>query len=119
MIAYLLIVLKISYTDLRYRKIHNSDLSLLFIAIIFHRQAHQLLLASLTIIVGFILRRFIGAGDVKFLALIVLTKLGAEEFRNSLIAIVTAATITLIFFRGNKQMRRIPLGPALSVGLLI
>ena len=119
MFVYLLIALKISYTDLRYRKIHNSDLSLLFVAIIFNRQAHQLLGALLTIILGFILRRLIGAGDAKLLALIVLTKLGAEELWVSLIAMVTVATITLTFFLGNKKIRRIPLGPALSIGLLI
>ena len=119
MITYLLIALKISYTDLRYRKIHNLDLSLLFVAIIFHRQIHHFLWALLTVILGFILRRFIGAGDTKFLALIVLTKMGEEELRVSLIAVVIVASSTLIFFLGNKKIRRIPLGPALSVGLLI
>ena len=121
MIFLSIIAAKIIYTDLTKHKILNQDLTLILIISILHHRIYQYKFAAVVLIFGLIFNRFIGAGDTKMLALIVLMKPTWEMTLRSLqfISIGLLILAILYFIRFRKLRVRAPIAPALCVGLLI
>jgi Flp pilus assembly protein protease CpaA len=121
MIFLWIMALKIAYTDIREKRIKNHDLSLILLVSLLHHHLYQYKYAFLVLVLGFLLLKFIGAGDVKFLALIVLIKANATTTFRSLQFIASAlAALALLYLAIHRNLRvRAPIGPALCVGLLI
>lgn len=116
-----IMAIKIAYTDIREKKIKNHDLTLLLVVSILHHHVYQYRYAFLTLVIGFLGMRFIGAGDIKFLSLIILLKSNLALTFKSLeyigMALLIIAVIYLLIFRTLRV--RAPIAPALCVGLLI
>ena len=121
MFFFIFISLRIIYTDLRYRKIYNKDLIVILIVAALHHRLHYLAPAIVLLIIGSAVLKKVGAGDLKLLALIVAMKANYLELINSITAIVIASTALLIFYliRHRQLKIRVPMAPALCVGLLI
>lgn len=115
-----LMSLKIAITDFKTKKILNHDLTLILIVAILHHHKFQYRYAVIALIVGLIFSKFLGAGDIKFFALIVLLKPNLHSTVNSMTYIAIGAAILSIgyFIKYRNLKMRIPLGPALCIGLL-
>ena len=112
---------KISITDICLHKIRNFDLVVILIYLVSQRRCHLLLIPILIIALGVSLQRSIGSGDSKLLAIVAFSKCDQVHFYKSLTLILfLASLISLVYllkYRTSKT--RIPLGPALSVGLIL
>ena len=118
MIFSILFALKIAYTDLQFKRIENKDLSILLIFFMMHHRIHNYLISIIVLLFGFLFHKFLGAGDTKLLALILVTRLGKHGLSRAAILISLGCLITfLITLLFRKQRERIPLGPALVLGL--
>lgn len=113
--------IKIAITDIREKKIKNHDLTLILIVSVLHHNIHQYRYALLVLIIGFFFLKFIGAGDIKLLSLIILLKTNLALTFKSLeyigMALLIISVIYLLIFRTLRV--RAPIAPALCVGLLI
>ena len=112
---------KIAVRDFRSHKIYNHDLAAILIVSSLHHQIYQYKYAFLVLAIGLFLTKYIGAGDVKLLALVVLIHPDALSTYSSLaFCSGVAILICLIYIiRYRKLKFRIPIGPALCVGLLL
>jgi len=121
MIFLVIMALKISYTDLRFRKIRNQDLGILVLVAILHHHMHQYLLSASILVSGLLLQKYVGAGDIKYLSLIILMKADFAQVRISIFAISAGLVITSGFYllKSRNIKMRVPMAPALSVGLLL
>ncbi|MEN9735328.1 MAG: hypothetical protein RL129_38 [Actinomycetota bacterium] len=121
MFFFIFISLRIIYTDLRYRKIYNKDLLVILLVAALHHRLHFLAPAIVILIIGSGVLKMVGAGDLKLFALIVAMKANYFELTMSITAIVIASSILIIFYliRHRQLKIRVPMAPALCVGLLI
>ncbi len=121
MLFLIAMALKIVITDIKTKKILNHDLTLILVVAIIHHHKFQYKFAALTFAAALIFSKYLGAGDIKLLTLIVLLKPDLHRTLNSLSYILIAAAVLglsyLIKYR--KVRMRIPLAPALCIGLLI
>jgi Flp pilus assembly protein protease CpaA len=113
--------LKIAITDIKYQKIKNRDLLMIFALLIFQHQVHQIRFALCVLLAGLVISRFMGAGDIKFLSLIVLSKPDLPStFKSFEYISFLLLTILVIFLISHRNLRgRAPIAPALCVGLFI
>jgi len=122
------VLIYISYSDIRYRKIPNDFIIVLFFLSVtqslFVYKDLQILIPVLVLIIGFVLSsmNLIGAGDVK-LATVLLFSL--PESSNQLFLILVAmcglplAICLLIFnFVTKKNIKTVPYGVAIAAGYL-
>ena len=121
MLLLLILSLKISFTDIKSQRIKNRDLIILFSVVTLQHQIHQILYAIFTLSIGLVFSGFIGAGDIKFLALIVLTKPNLPStFKTFEYVSYSMLAILVIYLISNRNLRgRAPIAPALCVGLFI
>jgi Flp pilus assembly protein protease CpaA len=118
MLLSILFAFKIAYTDLRYRKIENKDLSILLVLFVIHHRIHHYLLAGAILGIGFLFQKFVGAGDVKLLALVALSRDSQTGLSKAVSYIAIATFVTLVMgLLMKKRGERIPLGPAIAFGL--
>ena len=113
--------LKIAITDIKYQKIKNKDLLMVFALLIFQHHVHQIIFALCVLLAGLVIPRFMGAGDIKFLSLIVLSKPDLPStFKSFEYISFLLLTILVIFLISHRNLRvRAPIAPALCVGLFI
>lgn len=118
----------ICYTDVRQRIISNKVILLLFVLILPYAYVTfkevYILNALFTLAVGFLLFSFgiIGAGDIKLLAVLMLTvptqQIMAFLFLTSFFGFLLIV-IGWLFFRQNIKTQGLPYGVAISLGFLL
>lgn len=116
-----ILAIKIAITDIKDRKIKNRDLLIIFIILLIQHHIHQIKYAFLVLLIGLIFSRFLGAGDTKFLSLIVLSKTDLTATLKSFEYIsFLLLSILVIYLISNRKLRvRAPIAPALCLGLFI
>lgn len=116
-----LMALKIALTDLSKRKIRNIDLIIVLTIFLTREKCHLLFLPISILFFGVLFQRIIGSGDSKLLALIAFGKCDLAHFYKSFTLILfLASLISLVYLLKYRTFKtRVPLGPALSVGLLL
>jgi len=113
-----LMALKISYTDFRFHRISNRDLIFLVgFGSLTHR-IHMSMAVTIVLILGIFGQRFLGAGDTKLLALIISLKANSTEMERSLSWIFFSLILITFYYLIRKERKQIPIGPALSLGLI-
>lgn len=117
----ILMAIKIAITDLWIHKIRNFDLLVILTYLLSQRKCHLILIPISIIVLGVLFQRSIGSGDSKLLAIVAFGKCDLVHFYRSLSLILfLASLISLVYlFKYRVFKTRIPLGPALSLGLIL
>lgn len=123
-----LLLIKLSYTDIKYRIISNNVVALLFFILLplsWVKYGEVFVFPALiSLIVGFVLfnLRVIGAGDVKLISVLMLA-LPQEQIMSFFFFTACSGLLLIIigwiFFRKSIQQNHLPYGVAISLGFLI
>lgn len=121
MIFFLFMALKISYFDLMHKKIKNLDLLSILVFSYIKSFDHQYLYSLATFLIGVIFMKYIGAGDIKFLSLIVLIHPSlASTLRSFKFISLGLLVLAVLYFKKRASWKsRIPVAPAISLGLIL
>lgn len=121
MVFLIFMTIKIAITDIWIHKIRNFDLMVILIYLLSQRRCHLILIPISIIVLGVSFQRSIGSGDSKLLAIVAFGKCDQVHFYKSLTLILfLASLISLVYLLKYRAFKtRIPLGPALSVGLIL
>lgn len=127
-ISTILLLIRLSYTDIKYRIISNKIvLVLLFIVLPLSWIKYEeifIVPALISFIIGFILfnLRTIGAGDVKLISVLMLT-IPQEQIMSFFFFTACSGLILIIigwiFFRQSILKNHLPYGVAISLGFLM